>query len=568
MSRLLPAQVGPAGDHLLVDVLVADLGPDEPEAVLLEGPFEAHVAHGRGHDFARPEPPRFFHVEGLDEQGVVAAEQAAVPVHPQGPVGVPVVGDADRRPRLADARGQPLGVEGAATGVDVRAVGRRVERLDLEAEPGEQSRGDRRAGAVGAVDDDPEAGRGPRQPDAAHEVIDIVAGQLVVEPDLRLVAGQPAAPFEDGGLHFELPLVGDLDPLGREDLDAVVTEGIVGGGDDRPGRKAVRLRQVGDGRGRDDAGRYDIAAGRAHAAGKGALHPRPGFAGVAADEDPRTQSLALQELDQGRAEPGDGRRVERERPGHGPHAVGAEELLLGAHFFLTAAFRAAALSGSRWIVTRALVCMETSRSSGRGRMISASNTVDSARPEMSTGAVVAASSALTRLSGPRTTALAGSISVRATRKPGAGRPRSVGVDVDRGLGRPLHLDGHLAGRDLDDLGARRDGDHRSVQRVLLLEDGGPVEVDPGDEARRPDLVEEAVGGPQRDVDRRRRPLDDLQPGRDVARLERDGQGFFRELLLGRDEEEPDSEGQAQRDEFQLPVADEQAPDVVSHRSFR
>ena len=130
--------------------------------------LEAHVAHGRGHDLARPEPPGLLHVEGLDEQGVVAVEQAAVPVHPQGPVGVPVVGDADRRPRLADARGQPLGMERAAAGVDVRAVGRRVERLDLEAEPGETSRRDGRAGAVGAVDDDLEAGRGPRQPDAAR----------------------------------------------------------------------------------------------------------------------------------------------------------------------------------------------------------------------------------------------------------------------------------------------------------------------------------------------------------------------------------------------------------------
>ena len=55
-----------------------------------------------------------------------------------------------------------------------------------------------------------------------------------------------------------------------------------------------------------------------------------------------------------------------------------------------------------------------------------------------------------------------------------------------------------------------------------------------------------------------RPLDDLQPGRDVARLERDGQGLLGEHLLGRDEEEPEAEGQAERDELQPPVADEPA----------
>ena len=132
---LLAAEVRPAGDHLLVDVLVADLGPDEADAALLEGPFEAHVAHARRHDLVRPQAARLLHVQGLDEERVVAAEKASVPVHPERAVGVPIIGDADGRARLvAPARPVTLEMQRAAAGVDVSAVWRGVDRLDLEAE--------------------------------------------------------------------------------------------------------------------------------------------------------------------------------------------------------------------------------------------------------------------------------------------------------------------------------------------------------------------------------------------------------------------------------------------------
>src|SRR4030042_1231276 len=39
VARLLPAQIRPPGDHLFMDVLVADLRPEEPEAARFEGPF-------------------------------------------------------------------------------------------------------------------------------------------------------------------------------------------------------------------------------------------------------------------------------------------------------------------------------------------------------------------------------------------------------------------------------------------------------------------------------------------------------------------------------------------------
>ncbi len=251
-----------------------------------------------------------------------------VPVHPQGPVGVPVVGDADRGARLPHPGGQALGMEGAAAGVDVPAVRRGVEDFDLEAEPAEDPRGQRGARPVGAVDDGLDPGGAGTRLDAADEIVDVVARQAAVDLDVGLVPGQPPPSLEDVGFDLELPFVRDLDPERREDLDAVVFEGVVGGRDDGAGRKAVRLRQEGDGRGRDDAGRNGFSAGDADAAGQGPLHPRPRLARVAPHQDPGPLALALQKLDEGGAETRDGRLIEREVAGHRPHPVGPEELLL------------------------------------------------------------------------------------------------------------------------------------------------------------------------------------------------------------------------------------------------
>ena len=116
------------------------------------------------------------------------------------------------------------------------------------------------------------------------------------------------------------------------------------------------------------------------------------------------------------------------RPGHRPHAVGAEELLLGAHFFRTAGFLAGGLDPARrWTVTRALVCGRDEPELRPGQddvglehgRFGQARDVDRGRRRRLLGP----DPALRPADDGRSP---GSISVRAIRKPGAARPRSVG----------------------------------------------------------------------------------------------------------------------------------------------
>ena len=75
--------------------------------------------------------------------------------------------------------------------------------------------------------------------------------------------------------------VGELAPVLREELDAVVLGRVVGGGDD----DAEVEREQRDRRRRQDAGEHRVTSRRGDAARERALELRPGGAGVAADED-------------------------------------------------------------------------------------------------------------------------------------------------------------------------------------------------------------------------------------------------------------------------------------------
>jgi hypothetical protein len=125
------------------------------------------------------------------------------------------------------------------------------------------------------------------------------------------------------GLHGGLGLVGQLEAVGGEELDAVVAVGVVRGGDDGRQVEAVTAQQQRRGRRGQDAAEQDVAAGRGDPGAERGLEHLPGLARVADDEHPRRLGGGLQRrrLAQGERQLGG-----QQLAGDATDAVGPEEL--------------------------------------------------------------------------------------------------------------------------------------------------------------------------------------------------------------------------------------------------
>ncbi len=107
---------------------------------------------------------------------------------------------------------------------------------------------------------------------------------------------------EDDLFDGRFRLIGELEALAAEDLDAVVLEGVVGGGDDdaRIGPHAVG--EKGDPRRGDHADHDGVDAHGADPGDEGILQHVSGEAGVLADDDLGNMSLFLEEMRRGAAD--------------------------------------------------------------------------------------------------------------------------------------------------------------------------------------------------------------------------------------------------------------------------
>ena len=101
---------------------------------------------------------------------------------------------------------------------------------------------------------------------------------------------------------FSLDIVGQLETVGAEDLDAVVLERIVGRADDHTGVGAHARRDEGDGRRRQRPHQHDVRAGRDDARFEGALEHVAGQSRVFADDDAAAFAALAKVLGDGAAE--------------------------------------------------------------------------------------------------------------------------------------------------------------------------------------------------------------------------------------------------------------------------
>ena len=132
---LLAAERQTALDHLLHHVLVADRAAHQLDAAVAQRDLEADVAHHRRDDGVAAEPPGGLQVPGAHQQHRVAVDDAARRRRRRS---------RDRRrrrtPRPSGSRARRTArascsrVRRAAIEVDVAAVGRRAQHLDVEAE--------------------------------------------------------------------------------------------------------------------------------------------------------------------------------------------------------------------------------------------------------------------------------------------------------------------------------------------------------------------------------------------------------------------------------------------------
>ena len=134
MAGLLAAEAVAAPLHLLVDILVADLGLLVGNTLALKRFVKSEIRHNRRHDAVVCEFAALLHVLAADVENAVAVHELAVLIDREAAVRIAVKGKADVAVLPLDGLDQILDVRRAAAEVNVRAVRLRVNHNRRRAE--------------------------------------------------------------------------------------------------------------------------------------------------------------------------------------------------------------------------------------------------------------------------------------------------------------------------------------------------------------------------------------------------------------------------------------------------
>ena len=187
---------------------------------------------------------------------------------------------------------------GAAAHVDIRAVGSVVDDESLGTQRVEHAAGDLPCAAVGAIQSDPLAfiGRGGK----GDEIADVaVAAGGIVDHLADIAAGGkghvPGLAFEPFGLIYAVQIgfhvcdnvVRHLFAVLVDELDAIVVERIVAGGDHDAAVEISRSRNVGNAGRRCYVQHIYVCAGGCEARGQRVFEHIAGKPGILAEDDVR-----------------------------------------------------------------------------------------------------------------------------------------------------------------------------------------------------------------------------------------------------------------------------------------
>ena len=249
--------------------------------------MQAQVGHDGGHHGTAGQAALVLQVHAAGGHDLVAVDEVAQLIHRQAAVRVAVKGDADVIAARLHHGGQAVQVGGAALVVDVHTV--RVGVDDVGAQLGElveEAGSGGVGGAVSAVHQDVQPGQ--IAGDGGLQVVDVVGHRLLRHvahlADLPVgLAGNVVVAEEDDVLDLLLQLVGELEALAVEDLDAVVLKGVVAGGDDDASIRLLVHRHPGHARSGQSAQVQHVSAGGTQARNEGALQQVARDTGVLAD---------------------------------------------------------------------------------------------------------------------------------------------------------------------------------------------------------------------------------------------------------------------------------------------
>ena len=258
---------------------------------------------------------------------MVASDDVALLIHRQAAVRVAVVGEAHVQLLLPHELLQVLDVGGAAVHVDVGAVGIVVDHVGLGAQRVEDALGDLPGRAVGHVQAHPHvlegvAGHGDQVADVAVAARHIVHGAA----DVRAGGHGDLQPIVDVVLHLDDGIFIHLLTVAVEQLDAVVVERVVAGGDHDAAVEVVHAGDVGHGRRGGDVHDVGVRAGGHQARAQRVLKHVGGPAGVLADDHGGLLALARAVVPAQEAADLDGVLEVQRLVGLAAEAVGAEIL--------------------------------------------------------------------------------------------------------------------------------------------------------------------------------------------------------------------------------------------------
>src|SRR5437867_922005 len=328
VAGLLAAEIGAEALHFLEDVAVPDLRLDHADPRGLEGLVEAQVGHDRGNDEVLLQPLARRQMAPRDHERVVPIADLARVVDRDEPVAVAVERKADRRAAGTDLPLEVVGVERAAPGADVGAVGPHTDRDHLGAETPEHAWRDAVSRAVGAVAGDREAAQVERRAGAqevdVHRLRPVVAHQRA---DLRSAGAGRAIRALEPLLDVGLPRVRKLGPLGREELDAVVLERIVRGAEHDATVSLEATREHRDAGGGQHTDGVTVGAGGQAARDQCPLEERARATGVPSDDESHPVSAVVELERCHELAAHTERKLGRERlfVRHAPDPVGAEQ---------------------------------------------------------------------------------------------------------------------------------------------------------------------------------------------------------------------------------------------------
>ena len=260
------------GAHVFEDVTVADSGNFVRQIHLRQSLTEADVAHDGCHDGFVGQGVDFAHQLRANNHDVIAVDNFAAFVDAKAPVRVAVVSNADVRVIFEDFAPQIVQMCRAAAVVDVDAVGFVANQNQIRAETFKHGGHCFEGGTVGAIQNDFHAveafaGR-------AHDETDVIFQQILTAFDVtdfktrRAIESFAAFDVANNLLNFVFDFVGEFVTVAAEKFNAVVLERVVRRADHNTRRRVKFSCQVSDGRRRDNARKYRVAARRTNARDK------------------------------------------------------------------------------------------------------------------------------------------------------------------------------------------------------------------------------------------------------------------------------------------------------------